>query len=936
MLLARCGIDPSPYFSDEDFRGVVDFNTTETLNTLGVATSDIGQMCLSEIARTVRAQERQPQNQNRTFAQQQQSEYTKAEKENERSVHNDTSSIHNRERDETPESHSSSEQRDTFWSVRRNAQTVSQGQSQTVLHESQDTMQTGQSSERNSDESDRDGKPPDETDGETRGLDRDSESTKHDGLGSRDEQPQESSAGNRIDGSSLSEVSDELPPLVDEELILGILANKDDDLVQNKEAIVAFFKTNTESERRVEFLKSVYPVRYTELDINNQRVGYSPTENGLLMWEGNYPTRTKESVFSWSLVAELTDSLIKQGKYIENQSPQINLFDFADSIPMEQNFDEPEQTSLLFDFTLPQQIIDEALCIGSNEPNSKLDIVMFFRRDRGNEYNAKFLKTHYGTNGAGFYFQGEPIAVWYNQDGMYISRGKSAQKSTATHLSWEQVANRIGELLDMGRYLPQYQLDKVDNRELTFLAERITTSLIEPLKERYGYPDELEVVKNLLSNPDTFEDLDNDYIEFMDNRRRGSLQSALKYSFRYSPEYIYEIMKGMSLVKKDYIAESGYNPERDYFISDDEIDKLLLSGTMVSGGKERVVEFFKENPDLQKRAQMLKNEYGLSGFGSGNDNANFDGKGFYFSHGSIMKPYAKVLLPWTDIAKRVDRLIKAGKYISAKEVKKAREEKPENQDNTTEKLTDEQIKELNTLDDLFRACKIDDITVSFDGKTLIAKDEENVWKDAEVYDFILNEVLAFEVDGLLVKGLSMDSQLVAEVAKNAAKYKVKPIISTDVPDFIKNYAELQVQYPNTILFMKVGEFYEVLGKNANDVAKELDLVLTSRTSTPASERIPMVGVPAHNIDFYLSQLVAKGYTVALAEQEDVTRLVAPGKTKSIMKETEESSLASRLVQFAKDYDFYEPDRKTFCTGILHECIRSFAKIMEHECGVDVK
>ena len=62
MLLARCGIDPSPYFSDEDFRGVVDFNTTETLNTLGVATSDISQMCLSEIARTVRAQERQPQN----------------------------------------------------------------------------------------------------------------------------------------------------------------------------------------------------------------------------------------------------------------------------------------------------------------------------------------------------------------------------------------------------------------------------------------------------------------------------------------------------------------------------------------------------------------------------------------------------------------------------------------------------------------------------------------------------------------------------------------------------------------------------------------------------------------------------------------------------------------------------------------------------------
>ena len=41
-------------------------------------------------------------------------------------------------------------------------------------------------------------------------------------------------------------------------------------------------------------------------------------------------------------------------------------------------------------------------------------------------------------------------------------------------------------------------------------------------------------------------------------------------------------------------------------------------------------------------------------------------------------------------------------------------------------------------------------------------------------------------------------------------------------------------------------------------------------------------------------------------------------------------------ELIRDYDFYEPDRKTFCTGILHECIRSFAKIMERECGVDVK
>ena len=50
MLLSRCGCDPSEYFTDDDFRGVLDFNTPETLNALVTATGDISQMCLSEIS----------------------------------------------------------------------------------------------------------------------------------------------------------------------------------------------------------------------------------------------------------------------------------------------------------------------------------------------------------------------------------------------------------------------------------------------------------------------------------------------------------------------------------------------------------------------------------------------------------------------------------------------------------------------------------------------------------------------------------------------------------------------------------------------------------------------------------------------------------------------------------------------------------------------
>lgn len=61
MLMVRCGLDPAGTFEDEDFRDVLNFNTPETLNALGVATGDISQMCLSEISRTVLALQRQPQ-----------------------------------------------------------------------------------------------------------------------------------------------------------------------------------------------------------------------------------------------------------------------------------------------------------------------------------------------------------------------------------------------------------------------------------------------------------------------------------------------------------------------------------------------------------------------------------------------------------------------------------------------------------------------------------------------------------------------------------------------------------------------------------------------------------------------------------------------------------------------------------------------------------
>ncbi len=81
----------------------------------------------------------------------------------------------------------------------------------------------------------------------------------------------------------------------------------------------------------------------------------------------------------------------------------------------------------------------------------------------------------------------------------------------------------------------------------------------------------------------------------------------------------------------------------------------------------------------------------------------------------------------------------------------------------------------------------------------------------------------------------------------------------------QQYLDLKAQYPDTILFFRLGDFYETFDEDAEIASRELDLILTSR---PVSKdvRVPMAGVPHHAVDGYIARLIEKGFRVALAEQ----------------------------------------------------------------------
>ena len=544
MLLVRCGIDPAAYFTDDDFRDVVDFSTPETLNALGTATGDIGQMCLSAVSRTVLTMQRQ----NRTFAEKSTIQYPEAEKKTttpERSETDERTDIHDAGRLPAAESASAPGAGNAPWEIRIAAEDIPETAPQSDLHEPADIGQA----EPAPDGDRADGPLPDGTadqpDGESRGRDGGIESQRPDEVDGADEQYPTRSGGDSLERADLQLTeqepetdSAELPAFLDDKLIMAIISNKDDDLKYKKQQIELYFSIHPEEADRAEYLKSAYQDRYTEILVDGVRVGYKPQADGLLMWEGAYLSRTSESVFSWGVVAGWTAQLIDKKEYFINtkitppknyDSQQLSLFDFADfNAPAQE---ESEQLSFMPHSQLPQQIIDEALCIGANDKNSRLIICAYFMKDHTPEENAAFLAKHYGTNGAGFYINERKYSIWYGDEGIRISDGESAQRRYATLLTWEQAARRIRELLDLGRYMPQNELDRTVEYERKTLAESLALTARDfseeardegyaptlrlALSAKGGFPEIEQQISELLKDPDMLQKITEEWSEFV-------------------------------------------------------------------------------------------------------------------------------------------------------------------------------------------------------------------------------------------------------------------------------------------------------------------------------------------------------------------------------------------------------------------------------------
>ena len=450
MMMSRLGVDTDGYFELDDFRDVTNFNTQETLNALGFATSDIAEMGLTEISKTITALNRQ----NRIIVGQDRNEYNKVENNDERSLDNERTDLHDGGRLQPSEPETSTAAGSDVGQIRSDEERVSEGTSQSPLLQSPDEGRTDTALGGSGTESQQDGGNNPEPDGTERGSDRTDESGGYDEMGSSDELPSQLGTGNRESGSDIRleyydrTHEDKSLPFFGRDEVINEILRTTPYLSASLEEIKDYYERNPDNKDRTEYIKSIFNNDYTELTLEDGRtVGDKTFENVLHLWEGKYDSRTAQSFYDWAVIARHFEAMRLLGELSDSIKPLPSM-DGQMTFILDGRAEEKKTSAFVFS----QEIIDAVLANGSGFSEGKMRIYEQFEKSLSAKENADFLKKEYGWGGSYPVIIGAGIDESHDGKGITITKG-IGKENPHIMLSWSQVEKRIGELIRMDRYL---------------------------------------------------------------------------------------------------------------------------------------------------------------------------------------------------------------------------------------------------------------------------------------------------------------------------------------------------------------------------------------------------------------------------------------------------------------------------------------------------
>jgi len=488
MVMARLGLNADKVYSPDDFAGISSFNSQEVLNAVGIATSDIAEMALLPVSRTISTLSKE----NRIIDEQGQSEYNKDIKD-ERSQSDERNHIHDGGRLQSSEPEAAGADGSDSRQMVADEENLSEGTSQNPVLQSSDERDSEQSLGGGSAESQRTGGNSREADGTESRADGADESGRYDEVGSSDEQHQKLGTGNREESGNIrleyydrNHEDKSLPFFGGDDTIREILGTTPH-LSASKEEIKDFYERNTDNATRTEYIKGIFNNDYTRLPLSDGRlVGYKTFQNVLHLWEGEYENRTAQSFYDWGVIAQHFEAMRLLGELTDTMKPLPSMDGQLTLIMGNQA--EEQKTSA---FTFSQEIIDAVLTRGSGVSEGKMRIYEQFEKSLSAKENADFLKNEYGWGGSYPVIIGAGIDEQHDGKGITISKGIGSDKPHIT-LSWSQVEKRIGDLIRMDRYLnpkekEQYPewLEKQEERRAELAEQRknreiLSTATPEP------------------------------------------------------------------------------------------------------------------------------------------------------------------------------------------------------------------------------------------------------------------------------------------------------------------------------------------------------------------------------------------------------------------------------------------------------------------------
>lgn len=554
---------------------------------------------------------------------------------------------------------------------------------------------------------------------------------------------------------------------------------------------------------------------------------------------------------------------------------QMSLMDDSSNV-FQSNTQTAAPTSDVFDWNTPDvsdEVINRVLTAGSNSTHSRERIAAFFMQPNISMADAAaFLRREYRVGGAGVRVHNIDHSLWFDSSGLRIARGHDTRTPRAAVLTYEDAANRISTLLKNGQYASAAELTDAKPNEYRELASEIWHTYHDMSEEAREqgffaqtkefandvFPPAVEKLTAALSDPAQRAVLTGEMADYARAVQQNSDLCRFHFNVQRSEDAAERLQRTEHMTAL-YAAADGFEPVRAAFITQDEIDEMLRSGSGIERGKKRISEFYAENHTQKERIEFLKNEYGWGGRAYGGYSENHDGKGITFERSIDRTVYDRITLSWSQVDHQISTLIRQNRYLTPEEQRRYAQERtdtvtisePENvfQSNTQNEPPAAEPDDFSDIDPIaIREALAERGIVN--GKVV---DPEKLNRDP-----FIQRVMA-----------DVGQTPQADVLQSNTQKQQAPVDTLNDYNSIK----LNASYADSIVLFQVGDFFEMFGEDAKQAAALLELNLTTR-ELPGTGRVEMCGIPAHSLERYVEKLRDKhDVTIAATKGNSTERHV---------------------------------------------------------------